>query len=467
MRYDELRTVLRSHFERMLEVHTQRMSESGPLTPAQRQAVQTAADLGQLAVETDSPLLFTENDNARVLAEFMARNDLTLAPESQAYQTLARLLPMAYRDYALSLLKKNDDYQRFEYFSGDEPLQRPDIKEDATVTIVKLTKMYFEEGDKGGQWAGKTKFEKADHLDLLVELYGPEHNVRRITLQMAREVKETLLKYPRNRRKNPKTRNLPLKDAMAISGLQTINAQTINKYLQTYGTLFEWAKKNGFVAENVFAGLTIRSTKRAAVVRKPFTGAQIDRICKALKFNESGNIRLPYQKWGPLIGLYTGARLNEIAQIHIQDILQEDGLWYFDLNDDEGKKLKTAASKRAVPVHPRLIELGLIDYVSDLRSSRQPKLFPSFTYCTKNGWGRALGRWFNETFLPDLGIKSESLVFHSLRHTVTNSLQREGVPEPIVQAIIGHTRSNMLGQHYSASGFKLRQLHEALLRLPY
>ncbi|WP_083936147.1 site-specific integrase [Methylobacterium sp. B1] len=170
---------------------------------------------------------------------------------------------------------------------------------------------------------------------------------------------------------------------------------------------------------------------------------------------------------GPFIGLYSGARLNEIAQIHIADIKQEGDLWYFDLNDDDGKRLKTEASKRIVPMHPKLIELGLLQYVTELRSQGQTKLFPSFTYCTKNGWGRVLGRWFNEMFLPELGIKNESLVFHSLRHTVTNSLQREGVPQPIVQALIGHTRADMLGQHYSASGLRLRQLYDALLRLPY
>lgn len=280
-------------------------------------------------------------------------------------------------------------------------------------------------------------------------------------------MKDILLHYPRNRNKNPSTRNLSLDELKQCTEIKTINPQTINKYLQTYGTMFEWARRNGYVTENVFSGLTIRSTQRVAVIRKDFNAGHIQLMCDTIIYNKGNIIQRPYQKWGPLIGLYTGARLGEISQIHLTDIKIEDGIWYFDLNDDEGKSLKTAASKRRVPIHPKLIELKLLDYVHNLRSEGKTKLFPTFTYCTKNGWGRALGRWFNNTFLPELDIKNRTLVFHSLRHTVINNLQRADVPESIVKALIGHTREDILGKHYSSSGFRLQQLHEALMKLPY
>ena len=108
-----------------------------------------------------------------------------------------------------------------------------------------------------------------------------------------------------------------------------------------------------------------------------------------------------------------GARLNEIAQIHFADIREVDGLWCFDLNDDDDtKKLKTDASRRLVPMHSRLIELGMLDYVQTLRASGAQKLFPDFQFCPKNGWGRSLGRWFNDRFLVQIGLKGK--VFRSM-----------------------------------------------------
>lgn len=467
MRYDELRTVLRTHFLEMLAQHKERMGQSGPLDALRLQALQNSVAFGEAAVATGEPVFQADDADAEVLQRIIRKYDLRIASGTEAYDYLRRLFPIAYRDYARAVLKHNESYTSFDFQQAAVagPQRRPEVAHVASLN--KLVDMYFDEAERGGQWAGKTKFEKTDHLDLLREIIGPEIDVRDISVTLAQEVKAVLLKYPRNRNKNPLTKGLALQDAISLAGTEKINAQTINKYLQTYGTMFEWARKNGYVSENVFAGLTIRSTKRAAIIRKPFSSDQIERIYRSIVANEGGNIRLPYQKWGPLIALYTGARLNEIAQIHLRDIATEDGVWYFDLNDDDGKRLKTDASRRRVPIHPKLIEIGLLDYVDGLRKRGDTKLFPSFTYCTKNGWGRALGRWFNDTFLPELGFKNESLVFHSLRHTVTNSLQRADVPQPIVQALIGHTRENMLGRHYSASGFELRQLREALLRLPY
>lgn len=468
MRYDELRATLRTHFAGLLAEYKDRISATGPMPPEKRRLFQEAADFAQMSVETDSALLLNASENDAVTQDLIARYKLPIKANSDSYETLQKLYALAYRDFARSIIRHNDSYSSFEFDTllVDKPRAAKPTR--VAVSIERLATMHFDEAKKGGQWAGKTEFEKAEHIELLKELLGGATDVESLTLHSAREVKECLLRYPRNRRKNPRTRDLTLDAIMDLKGLQTINAQTVNKYLQTFGTMFEWGRKNGFVSQNVFAGLAIRSTKRAATERKAFSSEQVTMIYEAIVGNAGSKAKLPYQKWGPLIGLYSGARLNEIAQIHLKDIRQEAGIWYFDLNDDdEGKKLKTDASRRIVPVHPRLIELGLLEYVDELRNQRMEKLFPTFTYCTKNGWGRALGRWFNDKFLPELGMKNGNLVFHSLRHTVTNSLQREDVPQAMVQALIGHTRGDMLGQHYSAFGFKLRQLYDALLKLPY
>jgi integrase len=468
MRYDEIRAVLHDHFSRLLVARKNRIGSDGPLSKADEHLLRSSAGIGQMAIQSNGQLLVRENDTDELLERFIETYKLNIQKGSVSYKQLSTELNRAYHDYVSNVLEYNDSLQNYNYDTPPSNNLVEAFPAEIIVTIKQMLEFYVNECNVGEQWAEKTKIEKSDHISLLLEVIGRETDVRRITSDKAREVKSILLKYPKNRNKNPQTRGRPLNEIMSMVDLQTLNPQTINKYLQTYGTMFGWAKRHGFISDNVFEKLTIKRNKRASVDREAFTGQHIFLILQALTEASQKPARKAYQKWGPLIGLYTGARLNEIAQIHLTDIKQSEGIWYFDLNDEsEDKKLKTDASRRLVPVHDKLIMFGLLNHVADLRKSGAKKLFPDFTYCPKNGWGRSLGRWFNDHFLDELGIKSPSLVFHSLRHTVTNNLMRMDVPESIIQAIIGHTRANMLSRHYFNSGYKLDQIRDAIHKLPY
>ncbi len=145
-------------------------------------------------------------------------------------------------------------------------------------------------------------------------------------------------------------------------------------------------------------------------MRKPFTVEQTQLIYKELTENTSGLVRLESHKWGSLIGMFTGARLNEICQLEIADIQEDNGIWVFNITDegDNKKRVKADASRRKVPIHSKLIRLGLHEFVKSRSGSE--RLFPDYNYNSNGGYGRNLGRWFNETaFLPKLGIKAPSV----------------------------------------------------------
>lgn len=91
-----------------------------------------------------------------------------------------------------------------------------------------------------------------------------------------------------------------------------------------------------------------------------------------------------------------------------------------------------------MPVHERLLALGFADFVEERRKGRSTRLFPDLPYCTKNGFGRNPGRWFNERLLPQLGLADTGHVFHSLRHTMATVLAQADVPAPQISAILGH-----------------------------
>jgi integrase len=179
--------------------------------------------------------------------------------------------------------------------------------------------------------------------------------------------------------------------------------------------------------------------------------------------NHTGLVKRDDHKWGGLLGLYTGARLREIAQLDVKDVKQQGEVWFIDINDDgANKSLKNAASRRQVPIHSDLMRLGFVDWV--VSKPQGQRLFMTFSHNVKEGYGRSLGRWFNTRFLVDLNMKEAGVVFHCLRHTMVTRLAQAGVAEPLYQEIVGHERQGVSQQVYFKEGHTLIQKAEAIER---
>ena len=86
----------------------------------------------------------------------------------------------------------------------------------------------------------------------------------------------------------------------------------------------------------------------------------------------------PERYWVTMLSAYSGARLNEICQLNVDDISKTDGIWLMNINDNtEGKSIKTLSSARLVPLHAKILELGFLDYVDQIRNESHLKLFPN------------------------------------------------------------------------------------------
>lgn len=150
--------------------------------------------------------------------------------------------------------------------------------------------------------------------------------------------------------------------------------------------------------------------------------------------------------WLPLIGLYTGARVNEICQLNPQcDIRQEDDIWFFDFTEESEadervtKSVKTTGSRRKTPIHSQLLKLGFLTYVERLRAQGATILFPKWVPTRGRASPAALD-WFRE-FLRETGLRDEThgqclLGMHAFRHTLLNYGFNNHVPN--VEVITGH-----------------------------
>ena len=175
-----------------------------------------------------------------------------------------------------------------------------------------------------------------------------------------------------------------------------------------------------------------------------------------------------YQFWIPLLGLYTGARREELCQLYVEDLKVDDnGIWYLDiLTDTPDKTLKNQSSKRIVPLHPFVIEMGFPQYVKTLEQTG--RIFPELTK-SKAGkkYGHYVGKWFNG-LLGKMGIKPDdpknepNKTLHSFRHGFITMLTQAGVDSIILKQVVGHSEKGVTFSNYF-KGFTVKQLYDGVI----
>lgn len=148
--------------------------------------------------------------------------------------------------------------------------------------------------------------------------------------------------------------------------------------------------------------------------------------------------------WVPLMALYSGARIGELAQLRACDIGVIDGLPMLTITDaGDGQRVKTDAGLRSIPVHPELVRLGLLEYVQAIRDAGHNKLWPILRVDPERP-GLTLSNWFGE-YRRSIGLTEKYPDFHSFRHSVRTRLSRAKIPEKVQDAITGHETQGSIG----------------------
>lgn len=456
MHFEEIKSHLTSYFKEAIRRKSLRMAETGHLSSNELERFQSGVAYG-----TDSFQL--ELKDSPHLTSFFDWTGIKVDDGSKEHRLITLEYERAYSEYCQHILDLNQSLGKYDFGSAAKNLPLTVGSGGAGHELNGIINEFCIEQHNEGLWKGKTEGEKRQHFALLIEMLPKNIRIEDIAGDHARHVKSTLQRYPRNRHVSPKTRGLSLEDALAVD-TQKLATKTINEYLQSYNSFFMWARKQSYIDRNYFEAIAIKAKKKSKKDgRQPFSQEQYEVMLREIIQNSRGLIKKPYQKWGPLIAMYTGARLNEIAQLELADIKTKEGIDYFDFNDDaDDKSLKTEASARAVPIHSKLISLGLMSHIDLLRSEKVTRLFPDFPHSKNNGYGRNLGRWVNEVFLVKLDMKTVQHSFHSFRHTISNDLLRQDIALQMVQAILGHEQQGVTLRHYSSLGFTLKQLSDVL-----
>lgn len=250
-----------------------------------------------------------------------------------------------------------------------------------------------------------------------------------------------VLALPSNKSKHPQYRNLKVKDFLKIKvpDEYKLHPTTKGKYLAQIGMFLKWLKTNDYTSIDLNLPLTaIKIPKvRANEQKSQYTHDDLKKIFNSDDYVK-GLHKKPSNFWVPLIGIYTGARLNEICQLSVKDIYIEKNTsrWVIDINEDptedDKKSLKKPFHARKVPIHKRLIELGLIDFLKYQKKNKSKRLFPELVYVSdSNKYGDHIQRWFNRTYTKNrCDIKTSNTSFHSLRHTFISHLVNDKNVDP-------------------------------------
>jgi integrase len=227
--------------------------------------------------------------------------------------------------------------------------------------------------------------------------------------------------------KIPKYRNKSVKQILAANPKETLSDTSVNKYMRRISAMFNWGVDRDLVAKNFFRRKPIQESKKANQKRDMLSTGDLAALFNPDIFKAEAD--QPFKFWSPLIALYTGARQNEIAQMDGKDIVQIHGVWCFRFITAKQKKY----TERVVPIHSKLIELGIVDYA--IRQSS--KLFVDL-HDRRDGHGQDVSKWYNR-YRRKCGICDvRNKDFHSFRHTFSTALFRAGVNPTIIAELDGH-----------------------------
>ncbi len=298
--------------------------------------------------------------------------------------------------------------------------------------------------------SGKTIDEFGMTVRRFQELYG-DLEVHSISRALVGEFRIALSKIPT---KGVGIRGLPAPQAIAraeAEGLPTASLPTIRKQLRGLSAVLNFGvQRLQAMAEEPIAASgmlrTLAKAARRAETRtredKSYERAELCRIFSSPLFRGQWRPKkADYGQalyWLPLLLAYTGARREELAQLFVEEVCRcgDSGIWYLSIRPVGDNSVKQANSRRRVPLHADLIELGFLRYVEGL--PKTGRLFPALKAHRSNGYGYAVGRAWGQYLKHEVGLDSEADPAHGFRHTFKGLCREVYVETAVIDWITGH-----------------------------
>lgn len=299
-----------------------------------------------------------------------------------------------------------------------------------------------------------------------IELFG-DVPVKKIDRAMVRDYRAFLAQMPM---RGEGIRGLSAKELIEkakVEGLPLLAAPTVRNKLRALSAVLSHGLRLGLIDENpVLASGVGRAAAKAAgkgkrgVSTKPdYSQAELQSIFTSPIFSPGGwqSPRADFGKawyWMPLLLYYTGARREELAQLAVRDVqTSEEGIAFLSImatpDEDDGERgVKTEGSRRFIPVHPHLLELGFMTYVASVPIDGQ--LFPLLKASPDGYYGTNFGKRWATYLRETVELTSTASPAHGFRHTFKTLCRQVGIPEDVHDAITGHAGTSRVARDYGS-----------------
>ncbi|WP_312857840.1 DUF6538 domain-containing protein [Mesorhizobium zhangyense] len=210
-----------------------------------------------------------------------------------------------------------------------------------------------------------------------------------------------------------------------VEALQTggkLKNKTVGDYLSSVQTVLEWGREHDSAFHpSVNPASRVRGpTVRAATSgERAYTLEEAKRVLLSAREARSDSLR-----WLPWLCAYSGARIEEVAGLRKEDFFETGGRWFFHIRPYEGRDLKNLSSERRVPVHPALVEEGLLAFVE--AKKKGGRLFTSSP-------SQAISRWLILTVKITRGVPPS----HGWRHLFEDLCTAAGMSDTARSYITG------------------------------
>lgn len=303
-------------------------------------------------------------------------------------------------------------------------------------TVSKLFDEFLEERLSDAR--KKTQITLRQHVGVFIELMG-DIPASQLSKPVVREFIKQLKTYP-SHRNHGRWKNMSLAKVKA-SGKQPISATTQHNILGNLHGYASWLVEIDVLQTNPFS-IRRKAKKKAPSKERTWSRAELSRWFQdELYLKHRGSSQEAWKFWLPLMAIYTGARLEELAALSPVDFVQHQGIHAFRIHGEDGRHVKNLGSWRYVPLHSALLDAGLLSYVASRDGcSRLFTLKPFEGQYGKNA-SKAFGY-----IRRKLGIEPD---FHGYRHTVIEALKIKGGSITHIQWLVGHSEGSQTGEYGS------------------
>lgn len=289
-------------------------------------------------------------------------------------------------------------------------------------------------------------------IQFFAEFVGEDLPVAELKRKHVAEWRDQLYFLPTKARQVAELKGLKFKQAIVKNqtlGRPTLDPKTINRYLSALSPFAKWLASNDMVLSPIIVDEMFVKIDRSKKKRVPFSNEQLKALFASPLFrgclsddveHKPGNHTIrDWRYWLPLVALFSGMRLGEIAQLLVEDVRELHGIWIMHVTDegDPAKSVKTTGSERIVPVHAELIKLGFLQYHADRKADRSARLFPEIKPDSR-GFMSGLPSKFLNMYLTRIGVKTPDTAIHSFRHNFSDRLRDAGHLDHEFGFVLGH-----------------------------